>query len=544
MIKILLSITLSFTFLNTSSAQVPAIQWQFSLGGTLDDNGLGCSRQPTPDGGYILCGRSNSNDGDVTGHHGTASEPDAWIVKLDTNGYIDWQHSYGGTLNDIASDVINTSDGGYIFCGITYSSDGDVTGNHSTGDVWVVKLDVNGTIQWQQSYGGPGEEFGYSIIENNNGGYIVNAYTTANGGDVTGYHGLQDMWVFKIDVTGALLWQKCLGGTNFEGSLRNSISIENDGGIVVCGSTLSTNGDVSFNHGATDMWLVKIDSLGVLLWEKTFGGTGNDVANCLTKTADGGYLIAGSTFSPVSGDVTFRYGNTQDEDLWMVKTDSATNKQWVKTLGGTGAEQAFAVSELATGGYYLLGNTSSNNFDVTNYHGFNDYWFMKIDTVGNLNWGSCFGGSDFETASNFSLANDGGILMIGKSGSNDGDVSGHHGPIGFFGGDFWAVKLLPAVTGIQPASWESANVSIYPNPTSSGISITFKLTDPSSASIKIFDFAGRTIKTLSNQKLSAGEYNYHWDLTTENNHKAKSGIYMVEIVSDQVSVSKRITVVE
>ncbi len=542
---ILLSILFCIACTFISNAQAPTIQWQRSLGGSYSETGLSAGGHQTPDGGYIACGWSYSNDGDVTGHHGTASETDIWVVKLDSSGIIDWQQSYGGTLSEYAGEIKSTSDGGYIFCGQTFSSNGDVTGNHSTGDVWVVKLDVTGVIQWQYCYGGPGEDIAISVVETNSGGFVLAGTALANGGDVSGLHGNQDIWLLKLSSSGTLDWQKCLGGSDDELTNRNNIIFTADGGIVLYGTTYSNNGDVSMNNGGGDLWLVKTDSLGNVLWNKSFGGTGRDDAFCLTATSDGGYLVSGDTYSPVSGDVTLRYNVAgPDPDCWMVKTDSLGNKSWVKTLGGSSMESATATSATSDGGYLLLGLSGSNDFDVSGNHGNFDFWLAKTDGVGTLQWQRSYGGTEYEFANDMYVTNDGGILLFGASGSNDGDVSGHHGVTGFINHDMWIVKLNPFVTSIEENNSNISDLNLFPNPVSSSASISFSLNETKTVSIKIYDITGREIKTLVNEKLNAGEHQIAWNITNQNNQPVDAGIYFVIINEGDNIVSKKITVIK
>ncbi len=543
--KLIISISclLANTFI--VNAQAPSIQWQRSLGGSYSETGLSAGGHQTPDGGYIVCGSSNSNDGDVTGHHGTAAESDVWVVKLDSSGIIDWQQSYGGTLSDGASSIISTSDGGYIFCGQTSSSDGDVTGNHSTGDVWVVKLNASGVIQWQYCYGGPGADGASSIAETSSGDFVLVGTTPANGGDVSGHHGLMDIWLLRINSTGTLIWQKCLGGSGDDFVTYNKILLRANGDIVLCGSTHSNNGDVTMNHGGGDLWLVKTDSLGNILWNKSFGGTGKDDAYCISTTLDGGYILSGATKSSVSGDVTFRYNfSGQQPDLWMVKTDSMGNKSWVKTLGGSDHDNAFAVTATSDGGYLHFGMTASNDFDVSGNHGFNDYWLVKTDGTGSLQWQKSLGGSDWELGYDMFVTNDGGILLFGSSSSNNGDVSGHHGVTGFFQLDFWIVKLNPFVTGFEENNSNISDLNLFPNPVSSSASISFSLNETKTVSVKIVDITGREIKTLVNEKLNAGQHQIGWNIINQNNQAVDNGIYFAIINAGDNTVSKKITVIK
>jgi hypothetical protein len=280
------------------------------------------SIRQTSDGGYIVSGNTYSNDGDVSGNHGNS---DYWVVKLDSTGNIQWQKCLGGSLNDNGTSIEQTADGGYIVAGITSSNDGDITGFHGIQDYWVVKLDVTGIIQWQKCLGGTNQDQATSIWQTSDGGFTVAGVVGSNDGDVTGNHGAEDYWVVKLDGSGTLVWQQCLGGT--DGEVAISIQQTADSSYIVAGYTWSNDGNVTGNHGLDDYWVVKLDISGNLLWQKCLGGTIQDYGGFIQQTVDGGYIIAGSTLSN-DGDVTGNHGN---HDYWVVKLSALTSIEEYKT---------------------------------------------------------------------------------------------------------------------------------------------------------------------------------------------------------------------
>jgi len=415
----------------TLNAQVQ-IQWQKCLGGTSNDYAY--SIQQTSDGGYVVAGYTGSNNGDVSGNHGSG---DFWVVKLDAGGNLQWQKCLGGTGYDEANSIQQTSDGGYVVAGFTLSTNGDVSGNHGGYDYWVVKLDAGGNLQWQKCLGGTGYDEANSIQQTSDGGYVVAGYTESTDGDVSGNHGGSDYWVVKLDAGGNLQWQKCLGGTSSD--YAYSIQQTSDGGYVVAGYALSTNGDVSGIHGSQDSWVVKLDVGGNLLWQKSLGGTSSDYAYSIQQTSDGGYVVAGFTES-TDGDVS---GNHGGRDYWVVKLDAGGNLQWQKCLGGTDDDYAFSIKQTSDGGYVVAGKTYSTNGDVSGNHGFNDNWVVKLDAVGNLQWQNCLGGMSDDVAFSIKQSSDGSYVVAGYTGSTNCDVSGNHGSI-----DSWVVKLIePNISG-------------------------------------------------------------------------------------------------
>jgi hypothetical protein len=288
------------------------IEWQRCLGGGNDDAAYGVVQ--AADGGYVVAGYTDSYDGNVSGKHDLY---DYWVTKLDASGKMKWQRCLGGDNYDWAHSIQQTSDGGYVVAGETQSNDGNVSGNHGGADYWVTKLNGSGNLVWQKCLGGDGNDLAHSIRQTSDGGYVVAGSTESNGGDVSGNHGLHDYWVVKLDSSGSIVWRKCLGGNNSDWA--SSIQQTSDDGYVVAGATLSNDGDVSGNHGSNDYWAVKLDSSGNLVWRKCLGGNNSDWASSIQQTSDGGYVVAGATLSN-DGDVS--------EDFWVVKLDSSGKKEW------------------------------------------------------------------------------------------------------------------------------------------------------------------------------------------------------------------------
>ncbi len=404
--------------------------------GASDGDDYGYSSQQTTDGGYIMAGYSSSSNGDLTDSHGGY---DCWVVKTNSSGIIEWQKSYGGSGNDSVVKIIQTRDGGYIFAGQTFSNDGDVTGNHGLTDGWVVKLDASGNITWQKTLGGTGEEFIRDVAQTSDDGYIMAGTTTSNDGDVTGNHGGADIWVVKLDATGNITWQKCLGGSsNDKGYV---IRQTREGGYIAGGKTSSNDGDVTGNHGGTDDLIVKLDAAGNITWKKIMGGTGEEQPRDIKQTPDDGYIIAGFSSSS-DGDIT---GNHGDFDYWIVKTDALGNISWQKSFGGSSIDHAESIEQTSDGGYVVGGYAYSSDGDVTGNHGYSDYWVIKLNKLGNLLWQKSLGGSKNDYAYSMRIAGDGGILISGYTGSNDGDVTNNH-QTNIYDGvfDYWMVKLNPS----------------------------------------------------------------------------------------------------
>jgi len=444
--------------LSMTAQTAPAIQWKKTLGGSNWDEGSSVCQ--TTDGGSIIVGYSPSTDGNVTGNHGGG---DYWVVKLDNNGNIQWQKSLGGSGYDYPHAIQQTLDGGYIVAGRTQSfNDGDVTGYHGSvySDFWVVKLSTNGNIQWQKAIGGNSEDIAYSIRQTSDGGYIVAGQSSSTDGDAIGHlpYNNTDLWIVKINSTGNIQWQKSFGGYNSE--VAFDAKQTSDGGYIVAGATDSNSGDVTQLYGEYDYWVLKLDSAGNLQWQKTFGGSGTDSAQSVIQTSDGGYMVAGFSRSG-NGLVHDHYGNLYNNDAWLIKLDGNGNIIWKKSKGGTGNDVASFIKEIPSGGYVFAGYSSSDDGDAAgNPTGSANFWIVRIDTSGNVIWQKSMGGSLADFGQSMSQTSDGGFIIMGSSYSNDGDVSFHYGIPTY--PDIWVVKLGPEVLSTNETKLE--NFSIYPNP--------------------------------------------------------------------------------
>jgi hypothetical protein len=343
---------------------------------------------------------------------------------------IDWQKSYGGSDSDAANSIQQTADGGYIAAGSSSSNDGDVTGNNGDDDFWILKLNTTGNIEWQKSMGGSANDRPYSIQQTEDGGYIVAGSSSSNNGDVSGNHGNTDYWVVKLNTVGEITWQKSLGGSSLD--IARSIRQTADGGYIVAGNSRSLDGDVTGNNGEFDYWVVKLNSSGTIEWQKSYGGSSGESAYSIQQTEDGGYIVAGNSNSN-NGDVS---GNHGDWDYWIVKLNDTGNIQWQKSLGGSFIDVAYSIQQSLEGGYIAVGFTGSNDGDVTGYHEGLDYWIVKLSPTGDLEWQKCLGGSENDTAWSVQQTDDGGYIVAGETESIDGDITGHHG-----NRDYWAVKL-------------------------------------------------------------------------------------------------------
>jgi len=371
-----------------------------------------------------------------------ACKKDDGITTDDTpplafTGEIEWAKTFGGSREDDANSIIETPDGGFVVLGYTLSNDGDITDKFTTdADVWVFKLNREGELQWSKTYGGSADDRGTKIINTTDGGFAVIGYTRSNDGDVSFNNGFYDFWLLKLDASGNLLWENTFG---FSGNDQGQALLQtSDGGYFLTGfmdfdgrAVQQPQLNKSGNrHGVGEFWAVKTDPSGNEEWSQYYGGTDNDRAYDVVQTPDGGFMMVGNTESD-DFDITNPLGSY---DYWVVKIDAVGNLQWQKNYGGSGIEIAYAITRTMDGNYLVLGDTRSTDQQVTNPKGNADAWLIKINESGDLLWQKSYGGSQFDTGRSITEKPDGKLIIFGTSRSNDQDVSNNYGQ-----SDFWLV---------------------------------------------------------------------------------------------------------
>jgi hypothetical protein len=460
-------------------SQQPTIAWQKCIGGTAGEYGWSIKQLPDGNGNYIACGYTESGNGDFSSNHGG---DDAALFKLSDNGLVMWTKLYGGTGDEEAIDVIETNGSGFIMIGHTSSNDNDVSGNHGDDDIWVVKTDLTGNIEWQKCYGGSYDDQGEAILQTSDGGYIFIGSTYSSDGDVTGHHGTSawDMWVVKITSTGTIEWQNCYGGTETEEGY--SIAQASNGDYVIAGYTSSTDGDVTGNHGGRDSWIFRISSTGTMIWQKCMGGANTEEFNSIFINTDGTIMALG--YSNSTSDDLVGSGYHGDDDFWVVKLGSDGTKIFSKCYGGPYADQANRIAKTTDGNFVLCGLATANGGDVSGLHTSMlgpDIWVVKVSSNGTLIWQKCLGGTDQDEGLYITATADGNCVAAGFTYSVNGDVSGNHG-----NKDMWFVKLIGGGTSVEELS--VSQIILYPNPVNDVVYFGEKLDG-----IIICDISGRVV---------------------------------------------------
>ena len=508
----------SFLFVNAFTQ--PVLGPQRSIGGSSYDNLYAMSL--TKDSGCILGGFSTSRkSGDKTEDtRGDFGVEDYWVVKLNKLGKIQWDKTIGGDVHDWLYSLQQTRDGGYILGGTSLSdSSAEKTENSRGGqDYWIVKLNSLGDIEWDKTLGGQEAEKLSVVQQTSEGGYILGgmSYSNISGEKTENSRGENDYWVVKLDAAGTIQWDKTIGGNG--GDRLTCIQQTKDGGYLLGGSSWSDrSGEKSQNsRGADDYWILKIDQSGKVQWDKTIGGSDYDNLSALQLTADGGCILGGSSASDSSGEKSqnSRGGN----DYWIVKLDNRGNIQKDETIGGSAEDFLYSFEQTSDGGY-IMGGASFSNISgekTENNRGVTDYWVLKINKLGKIQWDKTIGGSAFDELRSMKEREKDHYILAGSSASG---ISGDKTVNTNGSYDYWIVSLnfntSPVAKEDVSMQRTQKDLSIknfvaYPNPAKDVLNIgargkeTFTLSDQTGKII--FTQTIEDNGTIRLNKLAAGLY--------------------------------------
>jgi len=486
---------------------VPAqITFERTYGGTSHEEGRSVCQ--TSDGGYISVGYTNSFG---------AGLDDVYLIKIDSLGDTLWTKTYGDSSWDYGSSIRQTSDGGYIIVGYTSS--------FGTGpvDIYLIKTNSSGESLWTKTYGNTGYDLGYAIQEVSDGGFIFTGFSESLVGDA-------DVYLVRTNSLGDIIWTKTYGGTSSD--IGYSIQQTSDGGFIISGLTYS------FSPGGSLVYLIKTDSLGDTLWTRTYDDTLGNIGYSVQQTSDKDYIITGTVYD------TFGLNNW---DIFLIKTDSLGNILWSRTYGGNNWDESGSVQETSDGGYIIAGWT--NSFGA----GFVDVYLIKTNSSGDTLWTKTYGSSSgSDRGYSAQKTSDGGLIIVGDT-----------DPLSRGLYDLYLIKtdsLGNVMVGVEEKEnvnpETSSGVKLLqnqPNPFHHSTLIRYHLPEvgaygntPVQGSgisgdgkipvrLAIYDLTGRLVETLVNQFQESGVYRVQWEGKNQ-----PSGIYFYRLQSGNLTATKRL----
>jgi hypothetical protein len=525
-------IFLSF-FCNDNFAQHIQFEWQNCFSGPLPD--VVYDITPTGDG-YLIVGYYSTYTNPAPDYIN-----DVWVIKIDLEGNYQWDKKLGGTLGDAGFKIITAQNGNYYILANSVSYNGDISNDpyFDSLDFWILKIDGSGNIIWERIVGGNAGDYLVTGTPTSDGGLVAIGYTSSNDGEVSIYYGAYDMWLIKMNSSGEKVWDFSIGTTGFD--FGTSIIETSDGGFLVGGtSRLEEGGNIDcspFSDFAESI-LFKLDSNGNIEWQKCYGGSGDEGVFDLIETRDG-YLM-GCFGQSADGDLTgsgyhvgYNHLGQLTDDTWLVKLDFFGNIIWQKCYGGTKEEALRKMFQTQDGGFMLFGNTQSLDGDVVGNHsnpGNYDVWMFKIDSVGTMQWQRCIGSLGTEKIE-FAVSQISDVTyVIGANAQQgiDGDLSCI--PPDPYDLGIWAFEITDTTTVSITESKQLLQLNLYPNPATTWLSVEIPPTISFQQTLlQIIDINGKTV--LTQKPVST--------TTHLNIRHLPAGIYVLKMINDEALVAKR-----
>ena len=459
--------------------------WTNTYGTLYSDEGNSVIQ--TFDGGYIITGHASPNN---------PWDSDLYLIKTSSSGDTAWTKTYGGTGNEIGVDVKQTTDNGFIICG--YYSDSGPGGF----DVWLLKTNSSGDTLWTKTYGGVFNDYGNSVFQTDDGGYVIIGSTESYGA------GSSDYWILQTNASGDSLWSTTYGG--FYNEIAFEAQATSDGGYIIAGYK-QIQGFIN-----ADVWLLKIYSNGEEEWSQTYGGDYGELAYSIQETADAGFIVSGYTRSFGSGG----------DDVYLIKTDMYGDTMWTKTFGGFSNDAGNSVIETAEGDFIVCGHTFSYSAN-----GDMDLWLIKTDISGYTLWTKTYGGSGAELGFSVIETFDGRLTACGFTSS-----------YGAGNTDVWLLHLEQDGTiGLMDhPSTNSTGYKLsqnYPNPFSGGTTIEYFIPTSGNVSLKVYDLSGKLLTTLVNEYQQVGNHSVRFE-----NKQLQKGIYYYRLQTGSADYTKKFIV--
>jgi hypothetical protein len=475
-------------------ASAPDTLWTRTFGGTSNDGGI--SVQQTKDSGFIISGRTNS--------FGAGNE-DVYLIKTNSLGDTMWTKTYGGTYDDYGFLVQQTQDSGFIIAGGTSSlGAGEM-------DVYLIKTNSSGDTLWTKTFGGTSLDYGYSVQQTEDGGFIITGITNSFGADKF------DVYLIRANSLGDTLWTKTYGGSGSD--CGYAVQQTKDDGFIITGPTSS------FAVGSYAVYLIKTNSSGDTLWTKTFSRANYDGSVSIQQTQDSGLIIAGYTG-----------GDSEHWDVYFIRTNSSGDTLWTRTYGGTKEDEGYSTQQTSDGGFIIAGRTFSFGMGTPDS---SNVYLIRTNSSGDTLWTKTFGGVGTDYGYSVQQTSDGGFIIVGYTTS-----------FGAGNGDVYLIRLGKE-TGIEeqqlPVVSGQLSVKAFPDPfvKSTIISYTVPLNSSSSNNyytntlLTLYDLSGSCVKTLLNEQKPAGSYNINLSA-----NKLKAGIYFLTLSTGTSKTTRKLTIIK
>jgi len=455
-------------------AQGPGTLWTRTYGG--GDWDYGYCVQQTQDGGYVVTGYTNSFG---------AGEKDVYLIRTDPYGDSLWARTYGDTGSEEGRAVEQTADGGYVIAGWTESF------GAGGFDVYLVKTDMNGEILWTKTYGGGSDDYGYSVQQTSDSGYVIVGKTYSFG------VGSSDIYAIKTDQNGDTVWTRTYGGPDSDGG--RAVRQTSDAGYIIVGCT------ESFAAFLADVYLVRTDAKGDTLWTASYGAEHSDCGWSVQQTLDGGYVVVGFS-DPLPWGLHAK--------VMLVKTDEQGNALWLRLYGDPWFADAYgySVQQTMDSGYIVAGLWAGT--------GPGDVYLIKTEASGDSVWEAEYGGMDSDGARSVQRTSDGGYIVAGYTGSLGA---------GYY--DVYLIKMAPEIRIEEEEFSQEPCFSLQTgaNLFADRISIQYELPHVDNIKITIYNLLGQEVRTLVDSKQSAGIYTVIWNGQDNAGRKVSSGTYFLRL---------------
>ena len=515
-------------------AQTFQIEWQQCFGGSKSDQAYDVI---DIDNGYLIVGATKSNDGDVILNHGAV---DAWIVRINDYGDFNWQKCFGGSNSEYFARVFQDNQRKIYLLGDADSSDGDISYDPYPGstDFWIVKIDSSGNILWDRILGGNILDQMWTGTLTYDGGVVALGWSGSPDGDVTEHFGGYDMWMVKLNSDGIKEWDFSIGTDGFD--YGQAIIQTSDSGFLVGGTaTIGEGGNLicdPFNYNAEAI-LVKLDINRNIEWQQCYGGSGHDGIIALLEL-ENGYIFS-AYGSSGDGDLTGS-GWHGESDVWVVRTDFEGNIIWQKCYGGSNYELAGNIYQLDDDGFILMGNTKSQNGDVVGNHSMDEFnhdiWVIKINQSGELLWQQCIGGAGNEVIfRGVRKLNDYSFIIAGETNfgpSFDVECTPYGG---LFDRDFWVLEISDTTVSVEEV--DEQVIKVYPNPAVNYV--VFEVPPPlvppegrKNPILRIHNVFGQEVAQIPLKS----------EITVWDTRRIKNGIYFYQIYMDCTIKSGKIII--